>query len=351
MEVKKKKNMLQEKVFTTLDFLNAENPFSGVIWLDVNGETIFTRAYGLASRRDAIPNNLETRFQTASGTKIFTALAVLQLVEQGLLKLEDRLKDILPFSFPNFSPEITLRHLLTHTSGITSYFEEDVNDDYEALWQDLPVYRMREPRDFLPLFQNKGMKFSPGERFEYNDGGFILLGLVIEQVSGKSFREVIREQVFLPAGMQNSGFYYSDRLPSNTAEAYIYDKERKEWRSNIFSVPIIGAPDGGAYTSAADLCSFWKALLDHKLLSEENTRQMLTPQAAEDEEKGFYYGSGVWIRKTEEQPMIFYVEGMDPGASMISACAANRAFMLHILGNTNRSVWQIYRAVTALLKD
>ena len=343
--------MLKEKMFTTLESLNAENPFSGVIWLEVKTETIFTRAYGLANRRDALPSNLETRFQTASGTKIFTALAILQLVEQGLLKLEDRLKDILPFNFPNFSPEITLRHLLTHTSGITSYFEEDVNDDYEALWQDLPVYRMREPRDFLPLFQHKGMKFSPGERFEYNDGGFILLGLVIEQVSGKSFREVIREQVFLPAGMENSGFYYSDRLPSNTAESYIYEKGDEEWRSNIYAVPIIGAPDGGAYTTAADMNSFWKALLDHKLLSEENTRQMLTPQAVKDEEKGFYYGFGVWIKKPEDHPMTYYVEGMDPGVSMISACAADRSFMLHILGNTNRSVWQIYRAITALIKE
>ena len=343
--------MLQKKVSSTLEKLNAENPFSGVIWLEVKGQAVFTQAYGLANRRDALPNRLETRFQTASGTKIFTALAVLQLVEKGLLNLDDRLKDILEIDFPNFNPEITIHHLLTHTSGITSYFEEDINDDYEALWQDLPVYRVRQPRDFLPLFQHKGMKFAPGERFEYNDGGFILLGLVIEQVSGKSFREVIREQVFLPAGMLSSGFYYADRLPANTASAYLYDEENKEWRSNIFSVPIIGAPDGGAYTTASDLACFWNSLLDNKLLSEENTAQMLTPQAVEDEEKGFYYGCGVWIRKPEGKPAVFYVEGMDPGVSMISACAAQKEFMLHILGNTNRSVWQIYRAVTALLGD
>ena len=342
--------MQEENVNTILKILNKENPFSGVVWLEEKGQIIYKQAYGLAKRSESIPNRLNTRFQTASGTKIFTALAVCQLIEKGLLSLDTKLNNCLDINFPNFSPEINIRHLLTHTSGITSYFEEDINDDYEALWQDLPVYRVREPKDFLPLFQHKRMKFSPGERFEYNDGGFILLGLVIEQVCGMSFREVIHEDIFLPAGMQESGFFYADQLPPNTASAYIYDEKRKGWRSNIFSVPVIGAPDGGAYTTAPDLVRFWKALFNYQLLSTENTTEMLSPQTTTDE-KDIYYGYGVWIKKQAPGPVIYYVEGMDPGVSMISACAENQEFMLHILGNSNRSVWQIYRAIDLIFKS
>ena len=162
-------------------------PFSGVVYLTQGEEILFEKAYGQAIRTEAIPNRVDTRFQTASGSKIFTAVAVCRLVERGLLTFDTPLRDCVDVEFPNFAPEITMGHLLTHTSGIISYFEEDVNPDYEALWKGVPMYSIRGPKDFLPLFRHKEMKFPPGDRFDYNDGGFILLGLAVEAVTGLEF--------------------------------------------------------------------------------------------------------------------------------------------------------------------
>ena len=170
-------------------------PFSGVVQISEGGRVLFEGAYGLAIRPEAIPNRIDTRFQTASGCKVFTATAVLQLIDRGRLKPETPLVACVEAEFPNYDPGITVHHLLTHTSGIISYFEEDLNPDYEALWRDTPMYGIRRPADFLPLFQHKPMKFRPGERFDYNDGGFILLGLVIEAISGLSFAEYIEKHL------------------------------------------------------------------------------------------------------------------------------------------------------------
>jgi len=137
-------------------------PFSGVVSVRERGEIVFEEAFGLANRSDEVPNSPATRFGLASGSKIFTAVAIGQLVQQGSLDFATRLFDIVDVCFPHFSPEVTIDQLLTHTSGITSYFEEDVDDDYEAHWKDVPVYAICRPADFLPLFQHKQQKFPPG---------------------------------------------------------------------------------------------------------------------------------------------------------------------------------------------
>lgn len=129
---------------------NEKSPFSGVILVRKKGESLFEKGYGLANRAESIPNSINTRFQMASGCKIFTSAAICQLVQRGLIGFDTLLKDCLDIPFPRFSPKITVHHLLTHSSGITSYFEEDVDPDYEALWKERPVYNMRAPRDFLP---------------------------------------------------------------------------------------------------------------------------------------------------------------------------------------------------------
>ncbi|MBN1266969.1 MAG: beta-lactamase family protein [Anaerolineales bacterium] len=319
-------------------------PFSGVISVQMQGRILYEEAFGLANRSDSIPNTPATRFGVASGSKIFTAVAIGQLVQQGLLTYDSRLCDCVDVPFPNFDKAITLAHLLTHTSGITSYFEEEKNDDYEALWEEVPVYAMRSPADFLPLFQHKQQKFPPGDHFEYNDGGFILLGLIIEQVSDMAFPDYVRSHVFEPAGMSNSGYFRTDRLPERCAAGYI--EEGDSWRSNIYAVPFIGAPDGGAYTTAEDMCRFWNALQDNRLLDEPRTRLMMHPHVqAEGEGEGVWYGYGVWVKTEEPGGNANYVEGWDPGVACMSSIWPHEDLKITILGNTNRSVWSLYRAV------
>ena len=183
----------------------AATPFSGVVLVQHRGQTIFARAFGLAQRSEALPNTLATRFATASGSKTFTAVAICQLVAQGLLTFDMPLATCVGVPLPSFDPGVTLHQLLTHTSGIPDYFDEAVMDDYAALWHDVPMYRMRAPADFLPLFQTKPMQFPPGSRFHYNNAAFVVLALVVEHVTGLAFTRYVTQHVFEAGGMAELG--------------------------------------------------------------------------------------------------------------------------------------------------
>lgn len=326
-------------------------PFSGVVLVQEKGKIVFSKAYGLANRAESIPNTVETRFQMASGCKIFTSVAICQLVQEGVISFDTHLKDCLSIPFPGFSSDITVYHLLTHSSGITSYFEEEVDPDYEALWKDRPMYNMRTPKDFLPLFQHKKMKFAPGERFEYNDGGFVILGLLIEQHTGMSFSDYVEKNVFAPCGMTDSGYFAADRLPARTAYAYIYNKDDDDYRTNFFAVPIVGGPDGGAYTTASDMARFWESLIDHRILNKRLTEELLYPHiAAESEGKDRYYGYGVWMIKPEDGVTAYYVEGWDPGVAFLSVFRPESETLITIIGNTNKPVWPMYEGIVDALR-
>ena len=323
--------------------------FSGVVRLTKGDEVVFEEGYGLAIRSESIPNRSDTRFQMASGCKIFTSMAACQLVERGELQFDTRLSECVGAEFPHYAPDITIHHLLTHSSGITSYFEEDVNPDYEALWRDVPMYKVRGPRDFLPLFQHKPMKFPPGERFDYNDGGYILLGLVIESVTGTDFPTYIRENVCEPAGMEDSGYFATDQLPERTAYAYIKNTD-DTWRTNFFTVPIVGAPDGGAYTTAPDMARFWKALAGKRLLRSETTERMLGAQIVTSSKPPYtHYGYGVWIARSEDAVRKHFVEGSDPGVALRSAVYPDEGVTLTVIGNTGRVLWPLYTELEKVL--
>lgn len=324
-------------------------PFSGSVYLTQVDQVLFARSYGYALRSERIPNRLDTRFQTASGSKIFTAVAICQLIESGRLSLDTLVQECLPVNFPLFDAGITVRHLLTHTSGITSYFEEDIAPDYEALWQQVPVYRMRTPSDFLPLLEQKPMKFRPGERFEYNDGGFVLLGAIVEQVSGMRFSDYIQQHIFRKAHMVDSGYFAADQLPPRTALAYIQESVGT-WRSNIYAVPVIGGGDGGAYVTALDWYQFWNALISYKLLGEPMTKSLLSPQVLTGDAPPYtHYGLGVWVDQRDDQPLAFFVEGSDPGVAMRSAWYPGQELIVTVLGNTAKVTWPLLNAIQSAL--
>jgi CubicO group peptidase (beta-lactamase class C family) len=319
-------------------------PFSGVVRVSRGDEVLFEEARGLALHSEMIPITTQTRFQMASGCKIFTAVAVLQLVQAGKLSLDTLLTECVEDRFPRYDPGITIRHLLTHSSGITSYFEEDVDPDYEALWRKMPVYRMRQPADFLPLFRDKPMKFAPGERFDYNDGGFILLGLVVEQVAGTPFRTCVEQQVFAPAGMNDSGYFASDRLPARTARAYIQEEDGG-WRTNVFAVPAVGGADGGAYTTAGDMQRFWQALIAGNLLKPDLRGAMFEPQTATGWKPPYtHYGLGMWMQyESDDRPLPRkrFVVGSDPGVAFSSMLYDEEPVVMTLLGNTGRALWPL----------
>lgn len=150
-----------------------KHAFSGAFYVKKQDE-IITGSNGFRNRAEKLENQVDTRFSIASGCKLFTAVAIAKLVEMGKIAFETKLQDCVMEEFPFFDKNITIHHLLMHTSGIPDYFDEEEMDDYEQLWESLPMYKVREPKDFLPLFQHKKMQGRPGDSFQYNNSGYIL---------------------------------------------------------------------------------------------------------------------------------------------------------------------------------
>ncbi|GAB3068846.1 serine hydrolase domain-containing protein [Salinicoccus sesuvii] len=315
--------------------------FSGAVL--VKGENIeFHEAYGYAERSNKISNTVQTRFGIASSCKLFTAIAICQLAESGTLDLNGKVQNYLDFNFPHFDASITLHHLLTHTSGVPDYFDEDEMDDFEALWQDIPMYNLRRLEDFIPLFGDRKMKFSPGERFHYNNAGYILLGLVVESVSGMVFEDYIEQFIFNRAGMNSSGYFSFDRLPEHVATGYI-ELEDDTWKSNIYSLPVKGGADGGAFTTVEDMDRLWDALMSGSILNQEYTSLLLEPHAQEDDVS--FYGYGVWIDKNSGTIEKYHVMGYDPGISFHSAYYPESKMKLVVCANQSEGAYDIMETI------
>ncbi|WP_226646014.1 serine hydrolase domain-containing protein [Mesobacillus subterraneus] len=322
--------------------------FSGTALVqDGNGEAA-TASFGYANRADQVKNNLRTRYGIASGCKLFTAIAICQLVEQGKLTFDTRLKDCLHIEFANFSDEITIHHLLTHTSGVPDYFDEDVMDDFEELWITRPMYHIRSLKDFLPMFQNEQMKFTLGESFHYNNAGYILLGLIVEQASGMEFTAYVEEHIFERAGMTKSGYFSFDALPSNTALGYI-DSPDGSWKTNIYSLPVKGGSDGGAYVTVEDMSKLWIALFGQLLLKEEILNKLLNPHVQVNETG--YYGYGVWIKKQDDDIFKYHVMGYDPGVSFHSAYYPAAETIATVCSNKSSGAYDILEVIEETLQD
>ena len=257
--------------------LVGETGFSGVVSLAPLGSgQSLDLAFGLAERSHRVPNTVETRFAMASGCKIFTAMAVGSLIQEGRIGLDTPLADCVRSRQFHFGSTVTVGQLLNHTAGIPDYCSEELGTDYAALWRERPCYRMTSVRDFLPLFENAPMKAPPGQGFLYCNAGFVLLGLVIEELTGRDFREVVAERIFRPCGMTRSGYFAMDALPDNTALGYLSEDE-SDRRTNIYSVPLIGGGDGGAFTTAQDMRLFWTSLLAGRVLARDWLDRFLAP--------------------------------------------------------------------------
>jgi CubicO group peptidase (beta-lactamase class C family) len=192
---------------------------------------------------------------------------------------------------------------------------------------------MTSVRDFLPLFENAPMKAPAGQGFHYCNAGFVLLGLVIEELTGRDFREIVAERIFRPCGMTRSGYFALDALPENTAIGYLSEDE-SDPHTNIFSMGSVGGADGGAFTTAPDMRRFWTALLAGRVLSREWLDRFLTPSVQMGERgDSWHYGRGVYLRQ-ERGNWIVSVEGCDPGASLESQLWRSTGVILTVLSNT-----------------
>jgi CubicO group peptidase (beta-lactamase class C family) len=280
--------------------------FSGVVVAEAAGGEKIEIASGQAVRGWGLPNQIETRFRLASVSKMFTAVAVLQLIEQRKLALSDHLCEHLTPGETTLSREITLAHLLTMTSGIADWIDEEsptFDADWEAFRMHTPLYTYHQNRDYLPLILHSAPLFTPGTQHRYNGAGFILLGLVIEAVTGLDYFSVVRQNVFAPAGMSHAGFDELDEIVPGTAEGYVPLEEDNgkivSWRKNIYRATSGAAADGGATGNAADLLAFVHALQEGCLLRPETFTAMTHPRVIDpsDAQPDFqrHYGYGCFV--------------------------------------------------------
>jgi CubicO group peptidase (beta-lactamase class C family) len=230
--------------FATLDdFMSAEaadRDFSGVIRICSGPGVLFTGAYGPASRRWPIPVTEDMRFDVASVTKLFTSVAVLQQVAAGALHLDASIMEYVDLSGTTISDRVTLRQLLTHTSGIADDADEEAGESYEEVWRDRPNYSVTDTVDFLPQFAYKPPVFEPGAGCRYCNCGYVLAGLALERVTGESYREYVHAHVFDPAGMTRSGFFDMRDAEPDVAEGW--EPRDSGWRRNIYSYRRSGHP-------------------------------------------------------------------------------------------------------------
>jgi CubicO group peptidase (beta-lactamase class C family) len=239
--------------------------FSGVVLLAKNGTPFFFEAYGLANRDFDVPNRIDTKFNIGSINKVFTQVAIAQLAAQGKLALSDTVRRHLPDYPSPAADRITIQELLTMSSGLGDFFGEK----YDAT----PKTRLRELADYLPLFADQPLLFEPGTSRRYSNAGYVVLGLIIEKVSGQGYHDYVRERVFRPAGMKDSDAFPQDAVVPNRAVGYTRDEEGDREKTpagpprvNIYALPARSSSAGGGYSTAADLLAFDEAMRRDRLL-------------------------------------------------------------------------------------
>jgi CubicO group peptidase (beta-lactamase class C family) len=279
-----------------VDKLVAHDLFSGSIAVARSGVILYARACGLANKSFGVPNRLDTKFNLGSMNKMFTSIAIGQLVQAGKLAYTDIIGSYIS-DYPNqdAARKVTIHQLLTHTSGLGDYF----TDEYDRT----PKDRLRSVKDYFPLFASKPLEFEPGTRFSYSNAGFMVLGAIIERVSGEDYFEYVRRHIYAPAGMNDTDAYEMDRVVPNLAIGYVsqspagaYDPSRS-W-NNLYLHVIKGGPAGGGFSTAPDLIRFATALTSHTLLDAAHTDIVLAPKVDPEWGNDELYAYGFGVRRT-----------------------------------------------------
>jgi D-alanyl-D-alanine carboxypeptidase len=242
-----------------LDALVQRDLFSGTVLLARGNETLFLESYGMANKDFGIPNTTDTKYNIGSINKIFTQVALMQLRDAGKIDFTKTLRTYLPDYPSPVADRITIQQLLQHSSGL--------GDIFGPAYRDMPKDRLRGLSDYLPLFVDKPLEFEPGSSNRYSNAGYVLLGLVIEKLSGTTYDDYVRTKIFAPLGMNDTAAYESDAIVPKRAVNYTRDDDGV-MRTNIHMRPGRGSSAGGGYSTVMDLLRFTR-----------DARKVLSPAA------------------------------------------------------------------------
>lgn len=250
-----------------LDDETAADRFSGAALIAKNGKTVFAQAYGLADREKKTPNTLKTRFRLGSMNKMFTAVATLQLVQSGKLDLKAPFGNYLT-DYPNkdVASKVTVEQLLTHTCGTGDIFGPEFDKNR---------LQLKTLQDYVKLYGNRGPEYAAGSRWQYSNYGFLLLGVLIEKVSGQSYYDYVRDHIFKPAGMTGTASEPEEQLVADRSLGYTRFGS-DSLRPNTDTLPYRGTSAGGGYSTVEDLSKFATALRTNKLLDAKHTELLTT---------------------------------------------------------------------------
>jgi CubicO group peptidase (beta-lactamase class C family) len=324
----------------SIERLAHETAFSGVVRVDRAEQTLFVKAYGRANRAAEIANTEATQFGLASGTKGFTALTIVSLIEEGRVAPSTAARSILGDDLPLIDDDVTVEQLLAHRSGIGDYFDEEIERPITDYVTPVPVHRLDSMEAYVEALDGFPQKSSPGERFAYCNSGYVVLALIAERVAGVPFHELVVARVCAPAGMPDTHFLRSDALPGGAAIGYLDDEGL---RSNVLHLPVLGGGDGGLFSTATDIRALWEALFAGRIVSPEWVARMVHPHS-DVPSNSARYGLGFWLHASGPAAEL---HGYDAGVSFRSVHDPVASLTHTVLSNTSEGAW----AITELLDE
>jgi CubicO group peptidase (beta-lactamase class C family) len=319
-----------------VDEAAARTGFAGVVRLERAGAVTLDAAYGLADRRHGIAMTTDMQLGMASGSKTFTALVVLRLVEEGVLSLSTTARQILGIDLPLIANDVTIEHLLSHRSGIGDYLDEEALDEKTAYVLPVPAHLLATAEDYRRVLDGFPMVLPAGERFTYNNGGYVVLALLAERAAEVSYHELVRTLVCEPAGMADTAFLRSDELSPRAATCYL---EVDGLRTNVLHMPLLGIGDGGLYTTVADLHAFWKSFFGGRIVGPDTAAEMVRPRSPSSDGSA-RYGLGFWLDATGDE---VWLTGSDAGISAGSSHTPSTATTATVISNWTDGAWPLVK--------
>jgi CubicO group peptidase (beta-lactamase class C family) len=318
-------DQIAEQLGAYVEQLAGDDQFSGTLLLAKDGKVLVTKSMGTANRDFNVPVTLDTKFNLGSMNKMMTAVACLQLVEAGKLSLDSPVSQFLDDDWlPNVDKtKIQLKHLLTHSSGLGSYFTDEWDRSSRALYRSID--------DWKPICQAETLSFEPGTNWMYSNTGMLIAGAIVEKASGVDYYQYVRDHITGPAGMSDSDFYETDRVNHNLAVGY--EKEHgpqgTTYRNNLYQHVVRGGPAGGGYSTVGDLLKFGEALRQGKLLRTESLEKLWRPYP---ELSSPSYGLGFAVNEGPAGRVVGHGGGF-PGISASLKMYLDRGYTVVVLAN------------------
>lgn len=310
-----------KKTKELIDKLCETDSFSGTVLIAKGDQVLYEEACGEASKRFHVANNIDTKFNLGSMNKMFTATSIMQLVEKDVIRLNDPISKYVNESWlsKEITDKVTVHHLLTHTSGLGSYFNRTYWNASRELY--------RSVDDFKPLVQGETLAFEPGEKFQYSNTGMLLLGVIIEKSTGQDYFDYIRQNIYSPSGMLNSDSYEMDQPVENLAIGYIRRPDKEYgWENNIYKHVIKGGPAGGGFSTVRDLHKFAFALINEKLVSKPSLDLLWKDYLRSN------YGYGFKIKETKGGKVVGHGGGF-PGLNSNLDIFLDSGYIVVVMSN------------------